>query len=96
MRKSKSRVLLQRFIWLGLITLHSADASDLLPGLSDNVTCYQNGVVILKTQNRIREFTPSDIMKLLADINLGQVSETHMRVYASEIGQVTCVLSSQR
>lgn len=96
MRKVNSRVRMHILIWLGLITVQSAGASNLLPGLSDNVTCYQNGVVILKTQNRIREFTPSDKMKLLADINLGQVSETHMRLYASEVGQVTCVLSSQK
>ncbi len=96
MLNSRSIVRLQQVILLGLVMMHSAVASDLLPGLSDNVTCYQNGMVILKTQNRIREFTPSDKMKLLADINLGQVSETHMRVYASEFGHVTCVLTSQK
>lgn len=96
MLNSKNKVHLLQLILLGLIMMHSAVASDLLPGLSDNVTCYQNGVVILKTQNRIREFTPSDKMKLLVDINLGQVSETHIRVYASELGHVSCVLTSQK
>ena len=33
-------------------------------------------------------------MKFFVDINLGQVTETHMRVYASELGQVACVLTS--
>lgn len=96
MLKIKMRLSLTITILIGLVTMHSATASNLLPGLSDNVTCFQNGVMILKTQNRIREFTPSDKMKLLAEINLGQVSETFMRVYASEIGQVTCVISSQK
>lgn len=96
MRESENKARLLAVIVLSLLMLQAAAASDLLPGLTDNVTCYQNGVVILKTQNKIREFTPSDKMKLLADINLGQVSETHMRVYGSEIGQVTCVLSSQK
>lgn len=79
-----------------LFVLNAAHASELLPGLSDNVTCYQNGTQILKTQNRIREFTPSEAMKLLVDVNLGQVSETHIRVYASAVGDVTCVVMAQK
>ncbi len=91
----------KRLTWLwtkiGMLAMVSAaNATELLPGLTDNVTCYQNGMAILKTQNRIREFTPSDAMKLLVDINMGQVSETHVRVYASAIGGVTCVLTDQK
>jgi len=71
-------------------------ASELLPGLSDNVACYQNGAQILKTQNRIREFSPTESMKLLFDVNLGQVSETHVRVYASAVGDVSCVVMTQK
>lgn len=81
---------------LGLFTLNAGHASELLPGLSDNVACFQNGVQILKTQNRIREFVPSDTLKLLLDVNLGQVSETHIRVYASAIGDVSCVVMTQK
>lgn len=81
---------------LGFIVGNIAHAGELLPGLSDNVTCYQNGTQILKTQNRIREFTPTEAMKLLVDVNLGQVSETHIRVYASAIGDVTCVVMAQK
>ena len=94
----KNRMLLHRYLFLTLAVLlvNAAEASDLLPGLSDNVTCFQNGVVILKTQNRIREFTPSENMKLLTDINLGQVSEMHMRVFASTLGNVACVVTSQK
>ena len=90
------RVLVANLIWLGATMGNAANASDLLPGLTYNVTCYQNGTAILKTQNRIREFTPSEAMKLLVDINLGQVTETHVRVYASTVGDVTCVLTRQR
>lgn len=79
-----------------LFVINAVHASELLPGLSDNVTCYQNGTQILKTQNRIREFTPSEAMKLLVDVNLGQVSETHIRVYASAVGDVTCVVMAQK
>jgi hypothetical protein len=81
---------------LAWLLMQTASASELLPGLSDNVTCYQHGTPILKTQNRVREFVPSESMKLLVDVNLGQVSETHMRIYASTIGEVTCVLTSQK
>lgn len=83
-------------VWGSSAMTGAAYASDLLPGLTDNVTCYQNGTAILKTQNRIREFTPSEAMKLLVDINLGQVSESHVRVYASSSGDVTCVLTVQK
>ena len=96
MQKNSFYLVLLNAISLGIVTSNFAGASDLLPGFSDNVTCFQNGAVILKTQNKIREFTPSESMKLLADINLGQVTETHMRVYASELGHVTCVLTSQK
>ena len=96
MRTNYLIALLVSVVWFGLTISTGANASDLLPGLSDNVTCYQNGTAILKTQNRIREFTPSDAMKLLVDINLGQVSETHMRVYASTVGDVTCVITNQK
>ena len=89
-------LFLAKTLWLGAMTISVARASDLLPGLSDNVTCYQNGTTILKTQNRIREFAPSESMKLLVDINVGQVSESHLRVYASAIGEVTCVVVSQK
>lgn len=81
---------------LGLCMSYVGHASELLPGLSDNVTCYQNGTQILKTQNRIREFAPTEAMKLLLDVNLGQVSETHLRVYASATGDVTCVVMTQK
>lgn len=83
-------------LMLGLCICNAGRASDLLPGLSDSVTCYQNGTQILKTQNRIREFAPTEAMKLLLDVNLGQVSETHVRVYASTIGEVSCVVMSQK
>lgn len=89
-------VLAANLIWIGALMGNVTNASDLLPGLSDNVTCYQNGTAILKTQNKIREFTPSETMKLLLDIHLGQVSETHVRVYASSVGDVTCVLTRQK
>lgn len=88
--------LLLNTLLIGLVGSTSVGAGQLLPGLSDNATCYQNGVVILKTQNRIREFTPSEGMKLLVEINLGQVSETYLRVYASAVGDVTCVVMSQK
>ena len=96
MQKLNGFAMYMKAIIFGVLTIGTASASELLPGLSDNVTCYQNGVVILKTQNRIREFKPSETMKLLADINFGQVSEMHMRVYASELGHVSCVLTSQK
>ena len=81
---------------LGLFMFNTGHASELLPGLSDNVACYQNGTQILKTQNRIREFAPTEAMKLLLDVNLGQVSETHIRVYASALGDVSCVVMTQK
>ncbi len=96
MRSVRILVLVAQAIAVWCAMSHAANASDLLPGLTDNVTCYQNGVAILKTQNRIREFTPSEAMKLLADIHLGQVSETRVRVYASTLGDVTCVLTNQK
>ena len=82
--------------WTGLAMTSTAQGSDLLPGLTENIACYQHGTIILKTQNKIREFTPSDAMKLLVDINLGQVNETRIRVYASSVGDVTCVLMNQK
>lgn len=81
---------------LGFFVFATGHASELLPGLSDNVTCYQNGTQILKTQNRIREFVPTEALKLLLDVNLGQVSETHVRVYASTVGDVSCVVMTQK
>ena len=96
MRTKGMLVLALSLIWVGATTGNVAKASDLLPGLTDNLTCYQHGTAILKTQNRIREFTPSEAMKLLVDINLGQATETHVRVYASTVGDVTCVLTQQK
>ena len=88
---------LKRLILLGLCLISGNTlAGDLLPGITDNVTCYQHGTQIVRTQNRVREFIPSEPMKLVADINLGQVSETHIRIYASSVGEVTCVLTVQK
>lgn len=96
MRTKYLILLLVKILGLGLAIIPIAGASDFLPGLSDNVTCFQNGTAILKTQNRIREFSPSEVMKLVVDINLGQVSESHLRVYASTVGEVACVVTTQK
>jgi len=86
----------QLALLLGLFLCNAGHAGDLLPGLSDNVACYQNGTQILKTQNRIREFTPSESMKLLVQVKQGEASDTQIRVYASAIGDVTCVVTVQK
>ena len=96
MQTRRLTIFLAKTLWLGVMMISAARASDFLPGLSDNVTCFQNGTAILKTQNRVREFSPSDSMKLLVDINVGQVSESHLRVYASAVGDVACVVMTQK
>lgn len=62
----------------------------------ESVSCYQKGQLILKTQKRIREFSPTSLMALIVDIDLGQVRETYIRMYVSEQADVVCVTRRQK
>lgn len=62
----------------------------------ESVSCYQNGQLILKTQDRIREFRPTNSMSLILDISLGHVRENRIKLYASERAEVICVIANHK
>lgn len=62
---------------------------------SESVACYQNGQLILKMQERIREFQPTSAMTLLADVSVGLVQDTSSRLYASDQAGVVCVVTKK-
>jgi len=56
------------------------------------INCYQNGTLILNEQQRVRSFKPSEHLKLLTDISLGQVKEKHIQIYSSSLANVVCII----
>jgi hypothetical protein len=77
-------------------SVSSAEAKDYSDANSESVACYQNGQLILKTQERIREFQPTSAMTLLADVSVGQVLDTNSRLYASDRAGVVCVVTNRK
>ena len=88
-----SRYLL---LLLLLAVTSAAAAKDSVDGMVESINCYQNGQLILKTQDRIREFLPTNSMVLIADVSLGQVRETRVKLYTSEHADIVCVVTDQK
>lgn len=63
--------------------------------LVSDINCYQNGNIILSKQQRVREFKTTEHMKLLVDISLGQVNENMIKIYASSIANITCIVKDK-
>jgi hypothetical protein len=82
-------------VLISLIPTSAAQAKEAFEQ-TDNVTCYQNGQLVLKTQDRIREFVPTSAMKLVAELSLGQVRETHVKLYSSDREKLLCVITTQK
>jgi hypothetical protein len=73
-----------------------AEARQTLDGGPDSVSCYQNGQEIFKTQERRRSFEVTGAMSLLAELSLGQVQETNVRLYAGERADIVCVVAKRK
>lgn len=63
--------------------------------VNDEVKCYQNGQLILSIQERIRDFSVSNSMEKVADINAGQVDEKRTTLYTTEHAGVVCVVKDR-
>lgn len=62
----------------------------------ESIHCYQNGALIYKTQGKIREFVPVDSMKLVGDVNIGQVTESHTKLFSTQAGNLVCVITTRK
>ena len=60
-----------------------------------DINCYQNGKLILSEQQRVREFKTTEHMKLLVDISLGQVNENKLKIYASSLANISCIVKEK-
>jgi hypothetical protein len=74
----------------------TAEAGEPSAAVAESVSCYQNGQLLLKTQERIREFRAMGFMSQITEINLGQINETIIRIYATERSGVVCVVTSRK
>ncbi len=95
MRSNRRSSLAASLVLMSLIPASAAHAKEAFEQ-TDNVACYQNGQLVLKTQDRIREFVPTSAMKLVAELSLGQVRETRIKLYSSDQEKVVCVITSQK
>jgi hypothetical protein len=64
-------------------------------GNIEGLTCFQKGQPVFKAQDRVREFVATSSMPLVAEVSLGQVRETRVRLYASEHADVVCVTTNK-
>jgi hypothetical protein len=87
------RILVIAAVWLVSPLLPAAEP--LLGGAVESISCFQNGQLIFRTQERLREFLPGQDLSLLADINLGQVQETRVRIYGADRAELVCIISGR-
>jgi hypothetical protein len=65
-------------------------------GEGESLSCYQDGRLILESQERLRTFRPTSAMTLVAEVSTGQVQETSQKIYGSEHGGLVCVVSDKQ
>lgn len=72
----------------------NAVASDVIDK-ADKVECFQHGKLVYSTTQQIRDFTTQDDFELLAQLNLGPISQTLTRFYADKSGNFVCLVTSR-